>query len=1118
MINKASVLVIVLLLVLRCGAQTTTADLVGSILDSSGAAVPGATIVATNVATNVEHRTVSEKNGEYRLGQLPPGDYTLSVEATGFSKLVQTGIALQVNQQSHLDLSLRVGATSETVEVTGHPPLLETETSTVGTVVGQKLVNELPLNGRNFVQLATLGPGVTGVGTSATGTIQGGGRPDDKRAGNEIFSNGNREGDNNFLIDGTDDNERLTLSLVLRPGVESVREFKIQTSNYSADVGRNSGAVINVVTKSGTNQFHGSLFEYIRNSAVDARSYFNRPPSAFPSFKQNQFGGSIGGPVRIPKLYNGKDRTFFFADYEGFRNSTQAFILGTVPTLAMRNGDFSQVKPIFDPVSTTSVGGVITRTPFPNNFIPVGRRDPISVKMINAYPQPTSSAITNNYASSQLQTNNYDQGDIRIDETISDKDSIFGRYSIQKTVNVAPSTYPLTTIAGVSTPVHLSDEGSFAGTSSSPTQHFTADYTRILTPNIVNDFRVGFNRYRLDYVPVDFVAGAGLGNQLGILNSNVTPREQNLPIFSPANYLGVGQTRSLPLYRRENTFQELDNVVWSHGTHTLKFGIDFRRRQLTIYQTNQGNGRFNFSAALTDARSTPGYTGSTGDSMASFMLGYGTAITHDYTFQFPGIRLNEYGTYAADDWRITQKLTLNYGLRWDYFSPPSEELNRWSNINIATGKMDIPGRNGVGLTADVQPFKKDFGPRFGFAYQLFPDIVVQGGFGLFFNASGSESVNMRLARNTPFGATISETPGDVFPGTTVSQGFPTGQGFLGPNPTVNLATADAPTGAQSGVEPGFKPGYAEQFNLGIQQAVTPLDLVIKITGVGNLGRRLYDAPNFNQPIPDTIPTSSLNSRRPLFALNPNLSTVTYATSRGLGEYYGLQVVADKRLRQGVNFLLGYAWAHAIDNVALEFGGGDAGPSPQDPRFPRADRSNSIIDQRQRLTFSYLWVLPFGRGQHFMNHGGPLDWVLGGWQTNGILLSQTGLYFSPVLNTSTVNTGTQSRPNQIAPVKYPKTLLQWFDPTAYTSPPAVTYGNAGRNSLIGPGRTNFDMSVMKTFHVHAESNFQFRFEAFNVFNHPQFGYPNSTVGSNQVGQITSIVGTPRNLQASLRFQF
>jgi hypothetical protein len=262
----------------------------------------------------------------------------------------------------------------------------------------------------------------------------------------------------------------------------------------------------------------------------------------------------------------------------------------------------------------------------------------------------------------------------------------------------------------------------------------------------------------------------------------------------------------------------------------------------------------------------------------------------------------------------------------------------------------------------------------------------------------------------------------------------------------------------------------------------------------------------------------LNTRRPLYAINPNLSDVNLATSQGRANYYALQVTLDKRISHGVNFLMGYAWAHSIDNVPLEFGGGAAGATPQDPRFLSAERSNSIIDQRQRLTLSYLWMLPFGKGREFMNGGGPLDWVLGGWQTNGIFFTQTGLYFSPVLAVSTTNTGTGSRPNQVGDVRYPKTLTNWFSTSAFSTPAQYTYGNAGRNSLIGPGRTNFDMSLLKSFPVHEQMLFQFRFEAFNIFNHPQFGYPNANIGTTQAGQITSIVGTARNLQASLRFQF
>lgn len=697
LVKSLCFLAAVFLLCSQCRAQIATAELSGNVLDASGAAVPNATVTATNVETAIAHKTVSGKNGDYVLTDLPPGNYSLTVEAPGFRKLEQTGVELQVNQQARVDLPLQVGQTAETVSVTGHPPLLESESSSVGTVINQQLTNELPLNGRNFVQLATLSPGVTGVGESASGTIMSGTRPDDRRASSEIFSNGNREGDNNFLYDGVDNNERLTLSVTLRPPIDAIREFKIQTNLYSADVGRNSGAVVDVISKSGTNQLHGSLFEFLRNSDVDARTYFNAAGTSFPSFRLNQFGGSLGGPVVIPKVYHGKDKTFFFVDYEGFRNSVQIFERGNIPTMRMRTGDFGELLPttlIYDPLTTVpnpAKPGNFLRTPFPNNVIPQDRFDPIAYKMINAYPIPTSTARLNNYSQARIQVQDYDQGDARVDEQITAKDSVFARWSIQNTTTISPSTYAQTTIPGISTPVSLSDEASFAGTSFQPTQHVATSYVRVFTPSLVNDFRVGFNRYRLDYVPINFAPGAGLGNELGIPNSNVTPREQNLPIFSPATYLGVGQTRSLPLYRRENTFQELDNLTWTRGAHTIKVGADFRRRQLTIYQTNEGNGRFNFSAAFTDSRNP---AGKGGDAAASFLLGFPTLDAHDYNYQFPGIRLNEAGIYFADDWRATKNLTINYGLRWDYFSPPMKCLTAGPISTLPPANTILPASTG----------------------------------------------------------------------------------------------------------------------------------------------------------------------------------------------------------------------------------------------------------------------------------------------------------------------------------------------------------------------------------------------------------------------------------------
>jgi hypothetical protein len=1099
-----------LILALSCAvtlpvySQVATAELSGAVTDTTGAAVANAKVTATNVATNVERSTTTGTTGSYLIPLLPPGDYVLSAEATGFRKAIQRGITLQINQQAQIDITLQLGQVSESVEVTAQAPLLQSESSSLGTVVSEKLVNQLPLNGRNFIQLATLSPGVTGVGYAATGTIMSGTRPDDRRPGTEIFSNGNREGSNNFLYDGVDDNERLTLSITLRPAVEAVREFKIQTNLYSADIGRNSGAVVDVITKSGTNQLHGSLFEFLRNSAMDARNFFSPKGTAFPSFRLNQFGGSFGGPVVLPKIYNGKDHTFFFVDYEGYRRDSQTLLLGNVPTLAMRRGDFSETAPIYDPLTTrpNPSGSGFIRDAFAGNQIPSNRWDPMTAKLINAYPTPTSPGRFNNYLANLVQHQAWNQGDVRVDHQISPKDNFFARWSIQNTETRVPSTFPPVTIPGISQPISLGNEDSFAGTSFQPAQHAVASYVRVISPRVVNEFRAGFNRFRVDYLADQFAPGAGLGNQFGIVNSNVTPNEQNFPIFSPSSYIGIGQTRSLPIFRRENTFQYIDNMSATLGKHTLKWGADFRRRQLTIYQTNQGNGRFNFSPAFTDSRQ-----GSGGDTMASFLLGYPTATVHDYTFNWPGERGLEVGIYFADDWRATKKLTLNFGLRWDYYTPFSEVANRWANFNIVTGNIDIAGQKGVDQNAGVQPYHKNFGPRFGFAYQLLSHTVIRGGYGIFYNPAGNEGSSLRLFRNPPFGSTVQVTPGDINVGNRVSDGF-------WPLPQVDFTQVPNPFGTVFSVSPNFRPSYAEQFNLTLEHEIAPWSLMIRAAAVGNLGRHLYNTWNANQPIPSP---AALNTRRPFYSTRPDLADVTYFASDGLSNYYAGQLTVDKRFGKGVSALVGYSWSHAIDNVVLEFGGGAAGPQPQDPRNLRAERGNSIIDLRHRLTASYLWELPFGKGRPLMNQGGVLDWILGGWQTNGILVIQSGQPFSPVLQTSTTN-GTGSRPDILRPVTYPKTLQRWFDPTVYGTPAPYTYGNAARDSLFGPGRWNWDASLFKNFVIREQMRFELRAEAFNILNHPQFGLPNASIGNAQAGSITSTVGNPRQLQLGLRFQF
>lgn len=1089
-------------------AQTATAELSGVVTDASQAAVPNAKVTVFNADTGTIVREVqTDATGIYIVTFLLPGRYNVSAEAPGFRRIVQQNVTLEVNQRARLDFSLQIGQVSETVEVAATAPLLESQSSSLGSVIGQRFVSELPLNGRNFVTLAILSPGVNGTGFSTPGTIMSGTRPDDRRPGTEIFSNGNREGSNNFLYDGIDNNDRLTLSIVLRPGVDAIREFKVQTNMNSADQGRNSGAVVDVVSKSGTNEFHGTVFEFLRNSAMDARNFFNPRGNPFPPFRYNQFGFALGGPVLIPKVYNGKNRTFFFVDYEGFRRNMVQTSLRTIPTMAMRTGDFSgQPNIIYDPLTTRTVGGVTTRDPFANNRIPANRFDPVTAKLIVAYPTPTNSALANNYLANLNLTQRWDQGDVRVDHQFSPNDNFFARWSIQHTTTTAPHTFPDVQIPGLPKPVGLGNEDSFAGPAFNPTQHAVAAYTKVINPNLVNDFRVGFNRFVLDYTSLGTEPGVNLGNLLGVRNSNTHPLQTALPIFSPgAGYTGIGHSRSLPIFRRLNMFQYLDNATWTRGAHTLKFGASIIRRQITEYQTNRGNGRFNFSPAFTDSRAG----GASGHVMASFLLGYASLIEQDFTLAWTGQRGIEMGMYLADDWRVTRRLTFNIGLRWEYYSPYTEVANRIANFDADTAIVKIAGRDGVDRRVGIQRDFKNYAPRFGFAYQLGQHTVLRGGYGIFYNPNGNGGALLRLFRHIPFGPIFNITPGDVNVGPRVSDGFPD-------PPTVNFEAAKNPSGGVIGVFPRFTSAYAQQFNLTVQQEIAPWQTLIKVAYVGNLGRRLGTTIDLNQPVPAAGPVAN---RRPFFAVRPALAGITYAVSDGLSNYNALQVTVDKRMSHGLNLLLAYTWAHAIDNVGTEFGGGTG--TPQDIRNRNADRSNASFDIRHRMTISSTYELPFGKGRAFFNQGGATNFIFGGWQFNTIATFQTGLPFTPSLANPNTNGAGGSRPDRNGSGVLDasqRSLQRWFDPTVFSRPAEIRFGNAGRNILFGPGRVNFDSSLFKDFPIKENISLQFRAEAFNLFNTPQFGFPDATIGAPTAGLISSTVGNPRQLQLALKLIF
>jgi len=1103
-------LMLLFVLVVVSPAQTT-AVLNGTVSDGSGAVVPGVSVTVTNAETGIQREAATDSTGSYDIRLLPPGTYNIAVKKDGFRQLTRESVRLEVNQVARIDFTMQLGAVTEAVEVSASAPMLESSNSSVGQVIETKAVSDLPLNGRNFAQLAILSPGAIGVGYGPGGTIGSGSRPDDTRPGAELMVNGNREMSNNFMIDGVDDNFRRNALITVRPSVEDILEFKIQTNLFAAEQGRSSGATVNVVTKSGTNQYHGSAFEFIRNDVLDARNFFNAKSTALkPPFRQNQFGASLGGPIARNKL-------FFFTDYEGFRKQQGTTTsVNTVPTAAERAGDFSAVRPIYDPASVLATPGTpsgFTRTPFGGNQIPAKRFDSVTSRLIQAYPLPTKAGLVGNQFTNPVLGQQYDQGDARVDYAVGSHDTVFARFSRQDTRTQTPSTFGFRNVPGVSVPLNLGNSGSFASTNIQVAHNVVLALTHGFSPTLVGDFRMGFSRFDMHNLDSQAPSsGPGLGTLLGVPNSNQLPEANGMPIFNVSGYTGISGPASIPTIRLENTFNPVANLTKTLGSHTLKFGSSLVRRQIIDYQMNQGNGLFSFDANFT---ANPNSPAGTGDGIASFLLGSYNSLSQDLQLVWAGIRVLEIGSYVADDWKVNKRLTLNLGLRYELLPPPVEVANRFMNFDNRTGKVLIAGFN-TDKHLGIQTQYKLFSPRFGFAYQLSSNTVIRGGFGIFYNAQGSGGGLYRMHRYPPFAINNAVTANQFASNFgRVQDGFPRG---VAPD----FATASSnPVGNFLTVPPNYSNSYAQQFNLGVERQL-PGNLVVKAFYLANLGRRLDLNYNFNQAVPGP---GAVAPRFPLSKLAPLVVSDTYAATDGNSNYHSLQLSAEKRFSHGISLLSAYTYAHSIDNVPLQQGGGSEGPVPQDPRYRFLDRGNSAFDVRQRYSQTFLYELPIGKGKRVNISQKWADTLVGGWQMNMILSKQTGLPFTPTLANSVANTGTTSRPNLAGDWHIAEpTLTRWFNTdlnkagAPWATPAQFNFGNAGRGILRGPGRTNLDFSVLKQFAITERFRLQFRGEFFNLFNHPQFDLPGASLGSPSAGTIISTVGTPRDIQGSLRLSF
>ena len=1051
-------------------AQRTTADVLGTVTDSSGAVLSGVRITVHNLDTAADYTAVTNNSGEYLVTLLPVGRYSIKAVNSGFKTWRVPEVTLAIGDRLREDVQLELGSLQQSVEVTASSPALQTDSSSLSNLISTNAMQNLPLNGRNFVSLAQL---TAGAAEGESTGLPSGTRPDDRRLTSAVSVNAQPTSFNNFTIDGMDDNERFIGTVVVKPSVDALQEMKVQTNLYSAEFGRTAGGVINFVTKSGTNAFHGSVFEFFRNQHLDARSFF---AATKPPYHQNQFGGSNGGPIK-------KNQVFYFADYEGFRMHQGQTFVDSVPTVAERQGNFSGVSRIFDPFTTTTnpanPSGSI-RTEFPGSQIPASRINPIAQRIINLYPLPQTNGLVNNYTYEPMKIQNNDTFDGRVDYKFSDSNTAFARYSFNDTNTVIPTGCPVAP-SGIDPDC---DEGR-SGTAAQRAQSAQLNDVHVFGPSLVMELKAEFSRYNVQSLPVNY--GKNVSQQLGLKGVNIDADSSGLSIISIPGLTTIGDASYIPILTTDNLFQEIAGFTYIRGAHSIKFGADLRRRQTDAFQSPTARGQFSFNSNFSNDPS--GAVPGSGNAIASFLLGYPASTTRSKYLVYPGLRNWEAAGYVQDDWRAAHWLTLNLGLRYDYYGPNSEVANRISNVDLVQGKIIIAGQDGVSSSAGVRPDRKDFAPRFGFAATLGKGTVLRGGYGISFVPNMIAS-SMAL-RNPPFVSlyTVNATP--LTPLNSLSDGLPL------PVPT----SPANPTGSLTGVAFSGATPYVQQYNLTFQREL-PKGLVGTVSYVGALGRRQYifnGAVNVDLAPPGPGP---ILPRTPYSSVFPNVSSISIAAPWYNTNYQALQATLEHRYQNGLTLLGTYTWAHSLDD------------EPAVGNNPQREYGNSFLDLRSRFTVMADYALPFAK-----NAKGPAALLARNWGINLVAVLTTGLPFDITNAASRSNTGGGDRPNVFCSPEsgFHQSVQEWFNTACFGVQPLYTYGNLGRNVLHGPGRENLDLAIHREFILKEEVRLQFRAESFNITNTPAFSAPGASFGSATFGVISS-AGLGRNIQLALKLLF
>jgi len=1042
-------------------AQVDTGAISGIVTDTSSAVIPKAQIVIVQQETGQRLALAANESGFYSAPSLRTGHYSVEVSSQGFQAQKKTGIQVNVQDRLELNFTLAIGTAGSEVTVESTAPLLESETSSLGQVVQQQTINDLPLNGRLFIQLATLGAGAL---------------PSTRTAERDNFiANGARAVQNSYLLDGIDNKNKIlgfdsNSSQVIQPVIDAIGEFKVQTSTFSAEFGQAAGGVVNVTMKSGTNQFHGDLFEFLRNDHLDARAFF-QPAGTKPTFIQNQFGLTVGGPIV-------KDRSFFFGSWQRSLAGTSAPQVASVPLASEHSGVFPTA------VKDPSAGGA----PFPNNTIPQSRWDPAAAGLFALYPLPTLAGTANNFRYSPQEIVNSDSYSVKLDHRIRTGDSVFGRISQGWLYDVVPTLLPA--------------PGNTQGGANLVQRQVVASETHLFSGTKVNEFRVGFV-YTLENLSLD---SPRQFEKYGIKGVSPDPFLTGLPTISPTGFTQLGTPTSLgaaplpaagsgnrPLEKSGKTWQLLDTFTWIHDRHTLKFGIDFARVTQFGHTLNSARPNFTFNGTYT------------GNAVGDLLLGdvYSTTVS---AVQLITILQYIYNGYFQDDWRLSRKLTVNYGLRYELPLPFVEAHNRQSNFVLESGPCYLQivlatqaGTCNAGIgTALVRPDTNNFAPRIGLAYQVSDKLVVRSGFGIFYGRDENLGLSNRLVANPPFIPSASYTGTSTVPAFQLQNGIPAGalSSTVGPSTTVYSFPFNYTT------------PYVEQWNINIERQL-PGNFLAQIGYTGSEAHKLYVLDNVNQALPG--PSSiAVNARRPYQGIG-NISEYGPLVN---SHYDALIAKAERRFSKGFSLLSSFTYGHSID------GGGNQNdqqdPAPQNAHNLASQKASSNFDVKNRFVTSGVWAEQFGTKPGFFNQ------IIRDWQFSGIFARQGGQPFTPIISTDPTNTGsTTIRPNRIADGNLPsdqRSINNWFNLAAFTVPTCTCFGNSGRGILRGPGLVNLDFSVVRNFAIKERFRLQFRLESFNLANHPNFGLPAYNLGAAGAGTISTVQGTQRENQLALKLYF